>query len=370
MEKHDEKRATILVVDDSPDSVALLSSLLSPLYRVKIATSGDKALAIARNGDAPDLILLDVVMPGMDGYEVCRLLKLDPRTSDIPVIFLTGRADPVDEARGLGLGAADYITKPPSPSIVLARIDTHLRLKSAHDFLKDKNAYLELEVARRTAEVTTIQDVTMIALGSLAETRDNETGNHIRRTQYYIKILAESLMGHRRFSRFLTEPTIELLYKSAPLHDIGKVGIPDTILKKPDKLDPAEFEIMKRHTVLGMEAIVAAERRFGSPTSFLSLAREIAWTHHEKWDGTGYPRGLSGDDIPASGRLMAIVDVYDALISRRVYKAAFTHRIAVEIIERGTGAHFDPDVAAAFASIAPRFEEIAKEFSDSGDAAP
>jgi len=365
MDTPGRKTATILVVDDTPDSVALLSSLLRSLYRVKIATSGEKALAIAGSDDPPDLILLDIVMPGMDGYEVCRLLKRNPATADIPVIFLTGRTDAVDEERGLGLGAEDYIMKPPSPPIVLARIGTHLRLKAVRDFLKDKNAYLEAEVERRTAEVTTIQDVTMIAMGSLAETRDNETGNHIRRTQYYIKALAERLMGHPRFAHFLNAETVELLYKSAPLHDIGKVGIPDGILKKPEKLEPGEFEIMKTHTVLGRDAIVAAERRLGSPTSFLSLAREIAWTHHEKWDGSGYPRGLSGDDIPASGRLMAIADVYDALISRRVYKAAFPHRMAVEIIEKGAGTHFDPDAVIAFGAIAPMFADIAMAYSDS-----
>ena len=264
------------------------------------------------------------------------------------MIFLTAKSDAVDEEKGLGLGAVDYITKPISPPIVMARIRTHLRLKNVSDFLKDKNTFLEAEVARRTREIGEIQDVTMIALGSLAETRDNETGNHIRRTQNYIKLLAEKMQEKPQFREQLSDETIELLYKSAPLHDIGKVGIPDSILKKPAKLSPEEFEVMKTHAALGRDAILAAEKRLGSPTSFLSLAREIAWSHHERWDGAGYPRGLSGEDIPFPGRLMAIPDVYDALISERVYKRAFTHEETVRIIKQGLGAQFDPEVGLAF----------------------
>jgi putative two-component system response regulator len=364
METADEKKETILVIDDSPDNVALLSSLLKGKYRVKVATSGEKALALVTGEKMPDLILLDIMMPGMDGYEVCRRLKGNPETADIPVIFLTAKSEVMDEEKGLELGAVDYIAKPPSPSIVLARIRTHLRLKSVSDFLKDKNAYLEAEVVRRTREVGVIQDVTMVAMGSLAETRDNETGNHIRRTQHYVKILAERMSATPRFREYLTATTIELLYKSAPLHDIGKVGIPDGILKKPGKLDPAEFDVMKTHTTLGRDAIIAAEKSLASPNSFLSIAREIAWSHHEKWDGTGYPRGLSGEDIPVPGRLMAIPDVYDALISERVYKRGFTHEEAVGIIQKGAGSHFDPEMTSAFIELADRFREVARNFSD------
>jgi putative two-component system response regulator len=370
MREMNEKKATVLVVDDSADSIVLLSSLLKSLYRVKVATAGDKALFIAEGDEPPDLILLDIVMPGMDGYEVCRRLKRNPKTAEIPVIFLTAKSDDMDEEMGFSLGAEDYIAKPPSPPIVMARIRTQLRLRNARDFLKDKNAYLESEVVRRTREVGTIQDVTMVALGSLAETRDNETGNHIRRTQNYIKIIAERLRDHSRFAGQLTDRTIELLYKSAPLHDIGKVGIPDSILKKPERLEPEEFEIMKTHTILGRDAIIAAEKCLDSPTSFLALAREIAWSHHEKWDGSGYPRGLSGDDIPLPGRLMAIPDVYDALISQRVYKKAFTHEAAVEIIERGSGSQFDPDIAGAFLDMADRFKDIARNLRDFGGQNP
>jgi putative two-component system response regulator len=366
MDSETSRKATILIVDDSPDSVLLLSSMLKSTYRIKVAIDGEKALAIAEGDEVPDLVLLDVVMPGMDGYEVCRKLKQNPKTAELPVIFLTSKSDDMDEERGLELGAEDYIVKPPSPPIVLARIRTHLRLKSVRDFLKDKNEFLEAEVVRRTKEVGVIQDVTMIALGSLAETRDNETGNHIRRTQHYIKILAERLKDHPRFEASLSGQAVELLYKSAPLHDIGKVGIPDDILKKPQKLEPEEFEIMKTHTVLGRDAIIAAEKCLDSPTSFLALAREIAWSHHEKWDGSGYPRGLRGDGIPLPGRLMAVPDVYDALISQRVYKKAFTHEAALEIIEKGSGSQFDPDIASAFLAISDRVRDIALSLRDFG----
>jgi len=359
-----DKKAAVLIVDDAPDNIALLSALLRGTYRVKAATTGEKALAIAAGDDPPDLVLLDIMMPGLDGYEVCQRLKRNPATADIPVIFLTAKSEYNDEEKGLELGAEDYITKPPSPAIVLARIRTHLRLKAVRDFLKDKNAFLESEIERRTSEVMTIQDVTMVAMGSLAETRDNDTGNHIRRTQYYIRLLSERLRDHPRFKEFLAGDTIELLYKSAPLHDIGKVGIPDKILQKPGRLDQSEFEIMKTHATLGRDAIIAAEKFLTSQNSFLSLAREIAWTHHEKWDGSGYPRGLSGDDIPFAGRLMAIPDVYDALISERVYKKAFTHEAATALIIEGAGIHFDPDVVSAFQELSNRFKAIALTFSD------
>lgn len=359
-----DAKPAVLIVDDSPDNIALISSLLKETYRVKAATSGELALSLVAGTNPPDLVLLDIVMPGMDGYEVCQRMKADPASADIPVIFLTARSEALDEEKGLGLGAIDYITKPISPPIMMARIRTHLRLKSVSDFLKDKNAYLESEVARRTEEIGMVQDATMIALGSLAETRDNETGNHIRRTQCYIRALAERLADHPRFRKQLNAGNIQLLYKSAPLHDIGKVGIPDTILRKAGKLDENEFEIMKRHTVLGRDAILAAEKRLDSPNTFLAMARELAWSHHERWDGKGYPRGLAGDDIPLPGRLMAIPDVYDALISRRVYKEAYTHEEAVDFIKAGDGKQFDPDILEAFLDISDTFRDIASGLED------
>ena len=238
-------RATILVVDDTPDNLALMSSLLKDQYKVKVANGGEKALRVAQVDNPPDLILLDIMMPEMDGYQVLERLKNDPRTRDTPVIFLTAKSEIDDEKHGLELGAVDYITKPISPPIVLARVRTQLSLKAAADFLRDKAKYLEQEVARRTEEVMAIQDVTILALASLAETRDSDTGNHLRRTQYYVRALARQLKTHPRFAQFLTDANIERLFKSAPLHDIGKVGIPDRILLKPGHFDDQEMQIMK-----------------------------------------------------------------------------------------------------------------------------
>lgn len=358
------KSQTLMIVDDEAGNLTLLSSLLKARYRLKIAKDGAKAMEIALSSDPPDLILLDIVMEGIDGYKVCHLLKNNPKSADIPVIFLTGQSDVADEQRGFEVGAVDYILKPISPPVLLARVATHLQLKAARDFLKDKNAYLEQEVGRRTREIGIVQDVAMVALGSLAETRDNETGNHIRRTQHAIHILAEKLKEHSRFSAYLTPLTNELLYKSAPLHDIGKVGIPDRILLKPDKLTPNEFEIMKTHTTIGRDSILSAERLLPSPNSFLHIAREIAWSHHEKWNGTGYPRGLSGEDIGIPGRLMAVVDVYDALVSKRLYKPPMPHANAVAMIREQSGAHFDPDVVEAFLEVSDQIQVMTQEFVD------
>ena len=358
-------QATILVVDDTPDNLLLMTDLLKDRYRVKAANSGEKALRVLQGDSLPDLILLDVMMPGLSGHEVAGQLKHDPRTCDIPIIFLTALAAIEDEIHGLELGAVDYITKPISPPLVLARVDTQLKLKAAADFLRDQNDYLEKEVARRTREVMAIQDVTIQAMASLAETRDNETGNHIRRTQHYVKVLAERLRDHPRFRHFLNDETIRLLFKSAPLHDIGKIGIPDHILLKPGRFTPEEFEIMKTHTTLGRDAIQRAEDQLGVAVDFLSLAKEIAYSHQEKWDGSGYPQALAGDDIPISARLMAVADVYDALISRRVYKQGMPHEEAVEIIRQGRGSHFDPDICDAFLAHVEQFQAIAERFADS-----
>lgn len=358
-------KTTVLVVDDTPDNLTLMSGLLRDVYRVKVANSGEKALRILAIDPLPDLILLDIMMPGLDGYEVCRRLKADPRVRNVPVIFLTARSKAEDEKLGLELGAVDYIIKPISPATVLARVRNHLKLKRAADFLRDKNQFLEAEIAERTREVVAIQDVTILAMASLAETRDPETGNHIRRTQYYVKALGEKLADHPRFRHLLTPEFIDTLYKSAPLHDIGKVGIPDHILLKPGRFTPEEFEIMKTHTTLGYQAIEHAEKSLGTSVGFLTMAKEIALSHQEKWDGSGYPQGLAGDVIPLSARLMAVADVYDALISRRVYKDAFPHEQAVAIVIKGRGTHFDPDLVDAFSTIQGQFRSIARRYEDS-----
>lgn len=358
-------QATILVVDDTPDNLSLMSGLLKDSYKIKVANSGEKALKYVQWDNKPDLILLDIMMPGLSGYDVIRELKANPATRNIPVIFLTAMSAAEDEKIGLEMGAADYITKPISPPIVLARVKTQLENKAAADFLRDQNAFLETEVTKRTWEISAIQDVTILAMASLAETRDSDTGNHIRRTQYYVKALAEKLKTHPRFGWFLSGPTIDMLFKSAPLHDIGKVGIPDRILLKPARFTPEEFCIMQTHPRLGRDAIAHAEKQLGMKVEFLQLAKEIAYCHQEKWDGSGYPEGISGDDIPISARLMAVADVYDALISRRVYKEGMPHEKAVSIVIEGKGAHFDPDIVDAFVELQEEFRAIAVRFADS-----
>lgn len=358
-------RSTVLVVDDTPDNLSLMMELLKDDYKVKLANGGERALKLASMLPPPDLILLDIMMPGMDGYEVCQRLKANPQTRDIPVVFLTAKTEVKDEKRGLEMGAVDYITKPISPPIVLARVKIHLALKAHADFLRDKNDFLEAEVSKRTREVVAIQDVTILAMASLAETRDSDTGNHIRRTQHYVKALARKLSTHPRFSAQLTDRYIHMLFKSAPLHDIGKVGIPDRILLKPGRFEAGEFEIMKTHTTLGYEAIEHAEKQLGIHVEFLSMAKEIALSHQEKWDGSGYPQGLAGDAIPVSARLMAVADVYDALISRRVYKEGMSHEKAVAIIIEGRGSHFDPDMVDAFVQLQDQFHAIALRYADS-----
>ena len=359
-------KATVLVVDDTPANLSLMTGLLRDIYKVKAAIDGEKALRIAQSDAPPDLLLHDIMMPGMDGYQVSPRLQANPATRDIPIIFLTAKAGIEDEKMGLELGAVDYITKPISPPIVLARVRNHLALKASADFLRNKADFLEAEVVRRTAEVMAIQDVTIMAMASLAETRDSDTGNHIRRTQHYVKVLAQHLRKHPRFASVLDDDRyIALLFKSAPLHDIGKVGIPDRILLKPGKLTFEEFEIMKTHTTLGRDAIQAAEEHLGMKVEFLNLAKEIAYGHQEKWDGSGYPQGAAGEAIPVGARLMAVADVYDALISRRVYKEGMPHEKAAAIIVQGRGQHFDPDIVDAFVAVQDQFQAIAQRFADS-----
>jgi putative two-component system response regulator len=353
---------TILVVDDSPENLTVLGELLQPSYRVLAANSGRRALQLAVADPRPDLILLDVMMPGMDGYEVLDKLGADPRSSSIPVIFVTAMSASEEEERGLDLGAVDYITKPIKPAVVLARVRTQMDLKRARDRLQHQNAYLEAEVERRMHENALVQEASIHALARLAETRDPETGNHIRRTQEYVRALALRLQTHPRFASLLNSHVVDLLYKSAPLHDIGKVGIPDHILLKPDKLTPDEWVIMKTHARLGADAIERAERDVAHPIEFLSIAKQIALRHHERWDGTGYPDGLAGDAIPLPARLMALADVFDAIISRRVYKEAMSFERARGIITSGRGAHFDPDVVAAFEADFGTFRAIAERY--------
>ncbi len=337
----------------------MLSSILSPHYRVLVANSGQKALQIAKELPKPDLILLDVMMPVMDGYQVFQELQNDQMTREIPVIFVTAMNDVVDEIKGLELGASDYITKPLHPSLVLARVHTQLALKRANQILHNQNAMLEEEVARRMEENNLTQFVAIRSLAHLAETRDPETGNHIERTQLYINALAKQLTTHPKFADYLTPYNIDHLTRSAPLHDIGKVGIPDSILLKPGSLTAEERKIMQTHANLGADAIRLTELEAKKPVPFMKVAMEIAHWHHEKWDGSGYPDGLGGDDIPISARLMALADVFDALISPRIYKPQMSTKEARDIIAAERSHHFDPDVTDAFLNHFDDFVEIA-----------
>ena len=359
-----EQQPIVLVVDDTPENLHLMHGLLRQRYRLRLATSGEMALQLAQQQPQPDLILLDIMMPGLDGYEVCRQLKQAAATAAIPVIFLTAMDQDTDQELGFSCGCVDYITKPISPPLLLARVSTHVSLKRACDLLADRNRLLQQEVERQTREVQKVQDVTILAMASLAESRDNETGMHIRRTQYYVKTLAEELHRNSIYADQLNEELIEQLCKSAPLHDIGKVGIPDGILLKPDRLEDHEFIRMQQHTQIGARIIASAEQLLDTPSSFLRSAREIAHYHHENWDGSGYPDGLAGTAIPLPARLMAVADVYDALISRRCYKPPYSHHEACAFIASQEGRKFDPVVVEAFRRQADRFAAIAAEFRD------
>jgi putative two-component system response regulator len=355
------EHSTLLLVDDTPQNIDILVETLGDQYDLLVATDGKDALDVVSE-QLPDLILLDIEMPIMDGFETCKRLKDDPRSKDIPVIFLTANSEINKKTKGFSLGAVDYITKPFDVQEISARVETQLSVKMARDVLLNQKDLLERMVQKRTREVLLTQDVTIRMAASLAETRDNETGNHIIRTQRYVKILAEELSRNPKFAAELTPQTIDLLTKSAPLHDVGKIGVPDAILLKNGKLDEDEFEVMKKHTLYGLEALQRAEESMKGEmkdNSFLRYAREIAYGHHEKWNGKGYPEGTKGQDIPLSCRIMALADVYDALIARRVYKKPFPHKKACSIIEEESGIHFDPDIVDCFLKCKDHFREIA-----------
>lgn len=356
--------STILVVDDNPENLTVLCELLHGQYQVRAANSGARALQMVLQEPRPDLVLLDVMMPGMSGHQVLERLREAPQSRDIPVIFTTSLSATEDEQHGLMLGAVDYITKPLRPAIVLARIHTHLELSRARQRLRRLNSELEDEVQSRMRENLLIQEVSIRALARLAETRDNETGNHLLRTQAYVRKLGQQLKHHPRFSSVLDEHTIALIARSAPLHDIGKVGIPDQILLKPGPLTPDEWAVMKTHAKQGADAIERAESDAEQPVEFLRFAKQIAHHHHEHWNGRGYPDGLAGDDIPLAARLMALADVFDALIARRVYKAPIGFGRARDIIVEGRGTHFDPDIVDAFVACYDEFCAIARQHRD------
>lgn len=352
----------VLIVDDTEANIDILVEALGDDYDVSVAMDGETALENLEI-EVPDIILLDIMMPGMDGYEVCSHIKSNEAMVEIPIIFLTAMTDINSKTKGFELGAVDYITKPFEIIEVKARVNTHLSLKLAKYELSKQNQILEERVLERTMEITLIQEATIEAMACLAEYRDTETGGHIKRTKNYMKILSEELRKNPNFKDILDNETVELLFKSAPLHDIGKIAIRDNILLKNGKLTDEEFNEMKKHTILGHDSLVMASKKFGD-NSLLKYAIELARSHQEKWDGTGYPDGLIGKQIPLSSRIMAVADVYDALISKRSYKQAFSHEKAVEIIFEGRGHHFDPEIVNAFMIIQEEFRNIAYKYAD------
>ena len=337
----------VLVVDDSPENIDLLSEILRDDYRVRVATSGEKALKIVYSDEPPDLILLDIMMPGISGLEICRRLKANPDRRRIPIIFVTAMSSTEDERRGLEIGAVDYITKPISPPIVMARVRTHLALY-------DQSRELANMVAQRTTELLTTRQQIIRRLGRAAEFKDNETGNHVLRMSHYARLIA---LAHG-----LGEESAGIIFNTAPMHDIGKIGIPDAILLKPGKLDAAEWEVMYQHPIMGAEIIGKHDNEL------LETARIIALTHHEKWDGSGYPQGLKGEAIPLEGRIVAIADVFDALVSVRPYKPALPLETALQYFDEQSGRHFDPTLLVAFKKALPEILRIKEIYADENGA--
>ncbi|AEF84555.1 response regulator [Treponema primitia ZAS-2] len=353
------KRHVIMLVDDNLTNLSIGKDMLKEHYDVFPIPSAEKLFAILGKVK-PDLILLDVEMPGMDGYETIKKLKSDTETKDIPVIFLTAKSDTGSELEGLSLGAIDYVFKPFSPPLLIKRIENHLLLQSQQAELKDFNDNLQEMVRKRTEQVFDLQNAVLASVAELVEFRDDVTGGHIMRTQRYLKLLMEKILEKRVYWEETSTWNQEFLIPSAQLHDVGKIGISDTILNKPGKLTSEEFEIMKKHAEIGERAIEGIMKTT-KEHDFLIHAKIFAGAHHEKWDGSGYPRGLKGEAIPLQGRIMAIADVYDALIALRPYKAPMSTEQANSIIMEGRGVHFDPVLVDLFGSLKDKFAEVAEK---------
>jgi len=355
---------TIMVVDDTPANLKLLQKMLQTKgYLVLTFPRGAMALAAAAR-KAPDLILLDINMPEMSGFEVCERLKADDALKEIPVIFISALTETADKVKAFSVGGVDYVAKPFQFEEVNARVETHLRLRRMQLELAKHNLHLEDLVKEKVLEISDSQLAAIIALAKLAESRDDDTGHHIERTRIFCKLLAEKLWGAPGYTDGIDETFIENIYHAASLHDIGKVGISDNILLKPGKLTPEEFEIMKTHTIIGADTLQTTCSKYPRNV-FINMGISIARFHHEKWDGSGYPDGLVGEDIPLAARIMAVADVYDALRSERPYKPAFTHKKSCDIIREGNGRHFDPALTEAFMTLESEFAKI-RELMDDG----
>jgi putative two-component system response regulator len=352
------RRHRVALVDDNLTNLAIGRNMLKDSYEVYPVQSGRQLLDTMEMMQ-PDLILLDIEMPGMDGYEALRRLKQRYDLFSTPVIFLTAKTDMGSEIEGLDLGAVDYITKPFSAPLLIRRIENHILIAEQGKKLMYYNGHLQEEVRRKTERVFTLQNAMLITVSEMIESRDGITGSHIERTQSFMRILIEDLLANGVYTETINGWDLDLVLISAPLHDTGKIAISDTILNKPGKLSPEEFEIMKKHVEYGVLALEKIERST-CESAFLQHAKTIAGTHHEKWDGSGYPNGLKGKDIPLEGRLMAVADVYDALISARPYKDAFSLDDARRIIIDGSATHFDPALVDSFIRVEQRFAEVVR----------
>lgn len=361
-----EGRMTVLVVDDVPTHLAVISEMLSGRFRCRVATRGDRALELAAAPPRPDLILLDIILPDINGYEVCRRLKRNPETRNIPIIFLTSLDSTEDESRGFAEGGVDYIIKPVSKGVLTARVDAQASLLRTRRILEEKGSHLKRIARQRKEEMTIMQDAAIMAMASLAESVESQGKARARRIQLFTKELALALRKIPRYREQLSDAAIALLYRTSPLHDIGKVSVPSSILCKQGRLSEAEFEAVKQHALFGGKTFQEMEHQFGMPEQFLSMAGDIAMYHHERWDGTGYPMGLKGEDIPLCARIVALADTYDALTSRRIYKPPYPPSDAAAIIGRERGRQFDPDVVEAFISCEPSFRSIAAGYTDDG----
>lgn len=354
----------ILIVDDSPEAIAVLNNALPKNYKRQFALSGEEAIKVlTEREELPDLILLDVMMPGMDGYEVCKHLMNDERLKEIPVIYLSALTDTKDKVRAFENGGVDYIEKPFQIEEVRARVDTHLKLHFLQKELEILNNNLKLMVEEKVKEISESQTATIFALAKLAESRDGYTGDHLKRIQIFCRIIAEKLSDHTHFKDRINADFIDIIQKASPLHDIGKVGIKDAILLKPGKLTAEEFEEMKKHTSLGANTLEEVYKKYPE-NYFIKIGIEIAKSHHEKWDGSGYPEALRGDEIPLSARILSLADVYEALRSKRVYKEGYTHEKACEIIIQGQGKHFGPLIVDIFLESEQEFNKAYNELNN------
>jgi len=354
------KRKTIFLVDDNITNLTMGRNVLSGLYNVATVDNGERLLKMLEK-TIPDMILLDVEMPEMNGYDVIKVIKSKKETKHIPIIFLTAKSDSDNELEGLSLGAIDYIIKPFSPPLLLKRIETHLLVESQKKELWNYNQNLQSLVDAKTKTVLELQNAILRAMAELVENRDDITGKHLERTQTYLSLLIAAISKHSLYADEIRDWNMDLVLLSSQLHDVGKIMVKDEILKKNGKLTDEEFAEMKKHTICG-EKIIEKIKRNATEHEFLEHARIFAATHHEKWDGTGYPRKLKGTKIPLQGRLMAIADVYDALVSDRPYKKAFSHEEAVKIISENRGTHFEPGLVDIFLELSDKFNETVNSY--------